>query len=140
MKKWILVLAACVAVLSGAAYGVWRWQWHTAYLSALDAYRRAYDYRDASVLLYEPRLKDFETAEDELARLPSPNPEASITSEELRQCADSLKHYRESVSFVESLNPREVPEALIDSAMNSSVGFGNLAGSCIRNAAGNGDI
>ena len=58
MSKWIVAFIAIV-VLAGAGFGGYRIyqyrQWKVAYGSALDAFKRAYDYRDAGTLLYDPR-------------------------------------------------------------------------------------
>jgi hypothetical protein len=89
-----------VTVLSGLTYGVYRLherqQWQAAYGEALDAFKRAYDYRDAGTLLFEPRLKDFQVADDRLQRLSLIDYKTQSDAEILHLCGQNLLSYRES--------------------------------------------
>jgi hypothetical protein len=140
MRKWILVSIALIAVLGGVAYAFISWQWHSAYLTALDKYRHLYDYRDSGVLLYEERLRDFETAQDRLERLPHPLGETSDKAESLRTCANSLRDYREAIRLAESFMSKDSSGDDFKTVMNNSAFFNSGASACIREAASNGDI
>jgi hypothetical protein len=74
-----------------------RKQWIEARLRTVDALNRAYEYRDAGVLLYEPRWKDFEVAADELQRL-SLNEFDKADAQTLRICGDDLTQYRKDAA------------------------------------------
>ena len=101
MKKWILFVIIAVLALVGVTYGVYRIHqrqlWQAAYAEAMDAFKRVYDYRDAGALLFEPRLKDFQTADDRLQRMSLIDYKTQADAEILHLCGQNLITYRESV-------------------------------------------
>ncbi len=138
MSKWIVAFIAIV-VLAGAGFGGYRIyqyrQWKVAYGSALDAFKRAYDYRDAGTLLYDPRLRDFETAKDALERLPVMTEDAVLSKENLRICANELETYRR-MAQVNSDSASLGAKPDLDTEHSAE----HEAGSCIREAIRTGDI
>lgn len=97
--KWIVPSLAAVFLLSGALYAGVRYErhaaWKQAYGDAQDAFRRAYDYKDAGALLYEPRLKDFQAADDRQRRISLVDSETQDDAESLHFCGGELATYRE---------------------------------------------
>jgi hypothetical protein len=138
MKKRGWAIAAIAVVLAGAGCGgyfLYQYlQWKAAYGVTIDAYSRLYDYRDAGTLLYEPRLKDFETAMDALERLPILSDSAVNEKEELRICADNLRTYR---SWGETNS--ESVRLGIGADLKSPARVEKEASSCIREAVKRGD-
>jgi len=98
VKKWILASLVGIIILFSAAYIGYRiyqrQQWNESYAEALDAFKRAYDYRDAGTLLFEPRWKDFEVAEDHLQRMSQIDYKTESEVSILRSCGDELQSYR----------------------------------------------
>jgi hypothetical protein len=98
MKGWI-VLAVGGLVLSGAALAWYRQhrlaELREAYGSAVDAFNRAFEYRDAGVLLYEPRWKDFQTAEDSFRRMDGAAGFIHPDWPRLEDCGHLLEIYRD---------------------------------------------
>ncbi len=59
MKKWTTASVVAVVFLCAGGYAALHFcqlhEYHLAHAEALDALKRAYDYRDAGILLFEPR-------------------------------------------------------------------------------------
>ncbi len=139
MKRWIVASIAIAVALGGAGYGGYRLyeyqEWKSDYGKALDAYKRAYDYRDAGVLLYEPRLKDFDTAMDALERLPVLSEDAVSSKGKLRICAGDIDEYRKIDDMnLETIRLGRTPDLDLEYSVEKS------AGSCIRDAIEAGDM
>jgi hypothetical protein len=95
MKKWIFLAAIVLAAVGYGGYRLYEYhEWKTAYGRALDALHRAYEYKEAGVLLYEPRRKDFEVADDQLQRLSQFSVEAQSDANILHYCGEELRMYR----------------------------------------------
>jgi hypothetical protein len=141
VKLWIPFAVIVLAIVGYGGYRLYQYQeWKAAYGKALDAYKRAYDYRDAGTLLYEPRRKDFDAAMDDLERQPIPGSYAGIDRNLLRYCGDDLEIYRQDMRLLDRLDLKQTPKAEIDRDMDNLTQAGKLAGACIRNAASNGDL
>jgi len=99
-KKAVAISALTFSVLAiFAAGGYWEfleYRWRAAYTGTLDSFKRAYDYRDADAIFFEPRYRDFEIANDNLRRVSqfalTPQSEASM----LDSCGGELRTYREA--------------------------------------------
>jgi len=95
MKNWIL-LGAIVLTLVGYGRVYENREWAAAYGSALNAYRVAYNYRDAVTLLYEPRRRVLDAAIENLVHQPTPSFESDRKLSTLQICAGDIDLYRES--------------------------------------------
>jgi endonuclease III-like uncharacterized protein len=104
--KGKLVAAVAVAAILGA-WLYWRIQraerWDAAYKAARDAYSRAAEYKDAGILLYEPRYKDLEVSMDSLKGMDAPDSSKDLLATELDSCVQSVSFYRADISRVDEL-------------------------------------
>jgi len=65
-----------------------------AYGNAVDAFARAYQYRDSGALLYEPRWNDFQMASDAFARKDGATAFIHADWPKLTDCGTLLEQYR----------------------------------------------
>lgn len=119
MKRWLTFTVVILVVLGAGGYAGWRYyqrqRWNAARLETLDALSRAYEYRDAGTLLFEPRWKDFEVADDNLQRLSLFSSESFDDAELVRLCGDQLRTYRSAEDTAEqAVSLRTDPKDSID--------------------------
>ncbi|MGA2887401.1 MAG: hypothetical protein ABSE51_05065 [Terracidiphilus sp.] len=136
MKKWILTFVAIAVALGGIGYAWYRihqrQQWREAYGDALDAFKRAYDYRDAGVLLFEPRLKDFQTADDRLQRMSQIDYKTQGDAEILHLCGDEIGTYRDESRIIrEALELGKAGLKNAESAMESQKSVDKEMAQCL---------
>ena len=96
-SRKLIIGALLIVVL--AASGGWRYlnyrEWSAAYAVAHDSFSRAWEYKDAGTLVFEPRWKDFEVAIDKLHRVGHVGEEQEIKTASMVNCGDELHLYRE---------------------------------------------
>lgn len=119
MKRllFLIPVLACVAV---AAY--WLYQkheskerWEAAYQSTRDAYKRAAEYKDSGILLFQPRFTDMEKSVDALTEMPNQPKDDRLSS--IKVCEDYLLTYRamlESALDSQSIETLELRQKLFN--------------------------
>lgn len=130
MKRWVVLSAVAIAALSGSGYAALHFyrvhEYEAAHAVALDALKRAYDYRDSGTLIFEPRWKDFQVADDEQRRLSLVGWREQIDAETLHTCGSELSTYRAAVDDLsEALNSAEdaAPGLSRQALVNDADGF-----------------
>jgi hypothetical protein len=111
IKKAALIAVCAFLVIGGGTMVAARihhqQEWRRAFRAALDSGDRAFDYRDAGMLVYESRLQNFETAYDALRRLDPPGERDLFNAAALGKCLDDLKLYRTNQNSVNSMRGLE---------------------------------
>jgi hypothetical protein len=91
-----------VALVAAASYGAyWYYQgatWKHGYIKASDAFKRAFNDRDAELVVYDPEWRDYKIASDELSHIKAPNRVEQARAEMLQECAARLIDYRDGAS------------------------------------------
>ena len=103
-KQTIFVVVGALLLLAAVLTGYRQHrkaELREAYGNAVDAFNRAYEYRDAGSLLYEPRWKDFQVAMDSFWREPGAASFAHPDWPNLSDCGHLLELYR-NYSAIES--------------------------------------
>ncbi len=136
MKTWVLFAVVGLAAVTYGGYNLYEYhEWKVAYVKALDAYKRAYDYRDAGTLLYEPRRKDLDAAMDDLERQPLPVYYSDHKRAMLRICVGGVSLYRETANVnLELSRLGKIPDMANQRSIEKD------AGSCIVDAIAAGDM
>jgi hypothetical protein len=110
-KKAALIAVCAFLVIGGGTMVLARihhqQEWRRAFRAALDSGDRAFDYRDAGMVIYESRLQDFETAYDALRRLDPPGERDLLNAAALGKCRDDLKLYRTNQNSANSIRGLE---------------------------------
>jgi hypothetical protein len=114
-RNLVIVGAMVFGGLGYLAYSQWRHhEFSTAYIEAKEAFSRAWEYKDAGDLFFEPRWKDFETAEDKLARIGAFRTGDQFRRSGLSNCGDELKLYRAAGDVMHTADDADLKEQSID--------------------------